>query len=164
MISLDNITDSLLKRANSEQIDMFDLILKKCVDCILNEYSEKEDGSQEGLTLPEVVVDKLEEVFKSSSLHYKDSVDIAEQFDIVFTRLNWDNSSELLSVLYPILFYSLILKNEVNRSAVDKRLQRKSTKWGSKKTPGNPSLLRNGRRWAHGARVCIHRFFRGHFK
>lgn len=118
-----------------EQIEDVENYIQKLVTSIKEQFVEKNNdwlSYNYAFNLNESVIDELVKLFHKSKLFYKHSVDIAEQYDEISNALSLHNDPEIFRVVYPVLFFTLIMKNEINEQTIDSRIERGTKSWGKK--------------------------------
>lgn len=132
---MENINKMSLLHLKPEQIQEIEKHIQKLITLIKEQFVEKSDDWEQYnfvFNLDTKVIDNLVKLFHESKLFYKHSVDIAEQYDSISNELSLYNDPEIFRVVYPVLFFTLIVKNELNKETIDSRLERGTTSWGNK--------------------------------
>ena len=135
-ISMEKVTEVELSVEDAEQIVRIDKVLQKTAKLFFQHFIEKGECTDLFLERFEVKlewIDDLEEQFRKSGFYSDDSIDVANAFDDAMYPLVPLNNEYILQVLYPVLFYTLVLKNYSNRDTVNRRARRGSKSWGIKK-------------------------------
>lgn len=123
------------------------LLENRIADCVrVVRESFREDGKESPeyvFELSKGTVERLVKVFKKSDLSYMDSeVNTVEQAYHKINELTLLNSDEVMSVMYPALFFALMLKHETNYRTIVSRKKRKTGKWGKNRNIFDiPSIL-----------------------
>ena len=135
-ILMEKVTEVELSVEDAEQIVRIDKVLQKTAKLFFQHFIEKGECTDLFLERFEVKlewIDDLEEQFRKSGFYSDDSIDVANAFDDAMYPLVPLNDEYILQVLYPVLFYTLVLKNYSNRDTVNRRARRGSKSWGIKK-------------------------------
>ena len=117
----------------TKQIIQRDKELQKAANLIVRKFNEKSDEDcrfRDSFDLKEEWIDELEGAFRASAFFNREGFDIAAAFDDTMYRLIEINDETIMRILYPVLFYTLILKNYDNQEAANKRAKRGSKSWG----------------------------------
>lgn len=117
-----------------EQIIRLDKVLQKSAALIISEFVESGDADDPFRDLFELKVewiDQLEEQFKDSQFYHGEKFDTGNAFDTTMYSLIDLNDEIRMRILYPILFYTLIMKNFTNTNTINRREKRGSKSWGN---------------------------------
>lgn len=118
----------------AEEIVRLDKVLQQSADLIIHTFIEKgivDDPFMDSFDLKEVWIDQLEEQFKKSKFYHGEQLDVANAFDNTMYSLIELNDKNIIRIMYPILFYTLILKNFSNADTIKRREKRGSKSWGN---------------------------------
>ena len=118
---------------NAEQMLKLDKALQKCSALIIQDFTEKGEprGARCGnFDLRSEWVDALEDQFMKADFYGKDAIDVVGSFENTMYPLIEINVDHTMKVLYPVLFYTSVLKNFHSRNTINHRIQRGSRYWG----------------------------------
>ena len=130
------VPEVLLKMENAEQILLIDRACQKCAELLIINFSEKgdeEDFSRDVFEFKERSINDLEQAFAKSVFSYGKCVHAGRIFSEIMHPIQAYNDVTVMRILYPVLFYTLILKNFLNEETVNRRLRRGSKSWGKTK-------------------------------
>lgn len=133
-ISMEKVTEVELSVEDAEQIVRIDKVLQKTAKLFLQNFIEKGACTnlfKERFEVKLAWIDDLEEQFRKAGFYGGESIDVAKSFDDAMYPLVELNDDYILQVLYPVLFYTLVLKNFSNRNTINRRVQRGSRSWGT---------------------------------
>lgn len=133
---MSKVREAYLSMENAEQIVLIDNICQKCANLLLEKFSEEgniEDFERDSFELKVEYLDELTEAFNVSSFCDVQGFDVGEAFDDTLFPLCAYNDATVMRILYPVLFYSLLVKNFQNKETISRRARRKSKSWGKTK-------------------------------
>ena len=116
----------------TKQIIRLDKMLQKAAILAVHEFAETSDEDyrfSDSFDLKEEWLDELEDAFRNSPFFNREGFDVAAAFDDTMYPLLEINGEAIMRILYPVLFYTLILKNYDNQEAANKRAKRGSKTW-----------------------------------
>ena len=149
---MDKIEKIQLHIENPQQILKIDKALQRCAELLMENFIETSDVENpygDVFELDEDWRDQLEAVFKESGYCRGTEFPVGKVFEDAIFRLAEFNDATLLRILYPVLFYTLVLKNFYNQNTVNRRAQRGSKTWGNtKKLLEVPSEKEEARAWS----------------
>ena len=131
---MEKVTEVELSVEDAEQIVRIDKVLQKTAKLFLQNFIEKGACTnlfKERFEVKLAWIDDLEEQFRKAGFYGGESIDVAKSFDDAMYPLVELNDDYILQVLYPVLFYTLVLKNFSNRNTINRRVQRGSRSWGT---------------------------------
>lgn len=130
------VREACLSNEKAEQIVLIDNVCQKCAKLLLGKFSEEgnvEDFERDSFELKVEYLDELTEAFNVSSFCDVQGFDVGEAFDDTLFPLCAYNDATVMRILYPVLFYSLLVKNFQNKETISRRARRKSKSWGKTK-------------------------------
>ena len=93
------------------QLGLLENRIAECVHTVKAEFKEYDENCRlyySNFLLKDDVVASLKKTFQTSRLYYRDSgVAIDKQFDQTIEMLSACNSNEIMTIFYPVLFFSL---------------------------------------------------------
>lgn len=119
---------------NAEENVRLDKILQLSAGVIMHSFVEKGDIEApflDSFDLKEQWIDQLETAFNESAYCGGKIFNVANAFDVTMYPLVELNDKNMMRIMYPVLFYTLILKNFNNKETVNKREKRGSKSWGN---------------------------------
>lgn len=120
----------------AEQIILIDRACQQCTKLLVQKFSEvgdEEDFYKEVFELRKPHIENLVSAFSRSTFNYGAGFDVGRAFDATLYPIRAFNDVDVMRILYPVLFYTLILKNFQNKDTVDRRSRRGSKSWGNTK-------------------------------
>ena len=116
----------------TKQIIRLDKVLQKTAILVIQNFIETSDKDHrfcDSFDLKEEWIDELEDAFRNSPFFNREGFDVAAAFDDTMYPLAEINHEDIMRILYPVLFYTLILKNYDNQESANKRAKRGSKTW-----------------------------------
>lgn len=116
----------------TKQIIRLDKVLQKAAILVVQNFvetSDKDHCFSDYFDLKEEWLDELNDAFRNSPFFNREGFDVAAAFDDTMYPLLENNGEAITRILYPVLFYTLILKNYDNQEAANKRVKRGSKTW-----------------------------------
>lgn len=120
----------------AEQIILIDRACQQCTKLLVQKFSEvgdEEDFYREVFELRKPHIENLVSAFSRSTFNCGAGFDVGYAFDATLYPIRAFNDVDVMRILYPVLFYTLILKNFQNKDTVDRRSRRGSKSWGNTK-------------------------------
>ena len=133
---MSKVREAYLSMENTEQIVQIDNVCQKCANLLLEKFFEEgniEDFERDSFELKVEYLDELTGAFNVSSFCDIRGFDVGEAFDDTLFPLCAYNDATVMRILYPVLFYSLLVKNFQNKETISRRARRKSKSWGKTK-------------------------------
>ena len=113
-----------------------DKALQKCAELIIENFiecSDEENPYRDSFELEEDWRDQLEVVFKESGYSGSEAFSVGDAFEDVVFRIAEFNDGAAVRILYPVLFYTLVIKNFNKQNTENRRAHRGSKTWGNTK-------------------------------
>lgn len=126
----------LLAMEKAEQIVLIDRACQQCAKLLVQKFSEvgdEEDFCRDVFELKKPQIANLVSAFSGSAFNYGAGFNVGHAFDATLYPIRAFNDVDVMRILYPVLFYTLILKNFQNKDTVGRRTRRGSKAWGNTK-------------------------------
>ena len=130
---MDKVEKIQLCLENPEQITEIDTALQKCAELLIKNFVESSDEENlywDSFELKKAWADQLEGVFKKSGYYNGEGFSVGKAFGDTIFKIAEFNEGTAVRVLYPVLFYTLVLKNYDKQNTANRRNQRGSKTWG----------------------------------
>lgn len=131
---VDKVDKIWLTMENPEQIIKIDKALQKCTELLIENFvesSDEENPYRDPFELEEDWQDQLEAVFMESEYSGTEVFSVGDAFEDVIFRIAEFNDLAVVRIFYPVLFYTLVLKNFDKQNTANRRVQRGSKTWGN---------------------------------